>query len=372
MEPSTNTDPLAQVQIPPEFECNVCLSLLFEPISLPCGHSYCKQCLKQALHIKQECPSCRSPCLAEAAGAAINVALATFISQNYASLYEARRKEMISSRDEGPAGEMLQSEASRTDSSRWLPLFFMDKCKIFPGQPVTLGIVEERYVLMINRILNGDRCFGIQPTTEQLSVGAVVSVSQVHTVGPERYVIQAKSIGRYQILEGETLEPEEGTGGLVYANVRTIEDENANASLPDELRDKIEVARTKIQAVMSSLADDQRRVLLARFGDPIEARSPQKLSFWLACCLKMPDATRHRFFSSTNFIRRLREVLGILDENISRHGSTVRIFNLHGDFNHNKIASTVTSSLILLVAIFIGLYVMRFKSESFQYSFSQY
>ncbi|CAM9631229.1 unnamed protein product, partial [Heterosigma akashiwo] len=58
----------SEVNIPQEFECNVCLNLLFEPTSLPCGHSYCKACLKKTLEFKQECPSCRAPCLAEAAG----------------------------------------------------------------------------------------------------------------------------------------------------------------------------------------------------------------------------------------------------------------------------------------------------------------
>lgn len=35
-----------------EFECRVCLKLLFQPVSLACGHTYCRRCLQRALAVK--------------------------------------------------------------------------------------------------------------------------------------------------------------------------------------------------------------------------------------------------------------------------------------------------------------------------------
>mmetsp|Transcript_935 Transcript_935/g.1162 ORF Transcript_935/g.1162 Transcript_935/m.1162 type:complete len:438 (+) Transcript_935:47-1360(+) len=382
---------IIEKDVPPEFECNICLNILYEPVSMPCGHSYCKFCLKQALNFKQECPSCRAPCLAEAAGVATNVALQTFISQNYADLYEARKQECEAQRDSasgmggpssssGSLGMAVVPEPSVTLRTIRMPIFFLDLMS-FPGQPVSLFIFEPRYVLMINRILNGDRQFGIQPSTDPYCVGSVVLVSQVRPVGGmgpggdqgTRYVVQAKSVGRYRINEAENLETEEGTGGLHYATVTTFDDDNPSMELEAELRERADTGWQRVQEACNALPTPHKRQLVARFGDPIEARTPQKLSFWLASCLRMPEDTRHRFFVTTNWVRRLRESLDILDTNLTRHGGTNDVFNLNGGSNQKQLLSTVGSSIVLLIAILIGLYFMRFSpGTGIPSSFQQY
>jgi hypothetical protein len=44
-----------------EFDCALCMRLLLEPISLSCGHSFCRQCLVRALGLNPHCPMCRAP-----------------------------------------------------------------------------------------------------------------------------------------------------------------------------------------------------------------------------------------------------------------------------------------------------------------------
>ncbi|KIY66055.1 hypothetical protein CYLTODRAFT_491794 [Cylindrobasidium torrendii FP15055 ss-10] len=39
--------------------CTICKELFSGPVSLRCGHSFCSQCIRQALSAKQECPTCR-------------------------------------------------------------------------------------------------------------------------------------------------------------------------------------------------------------------------------------------------------------------------------------------------------------------------
>lgn len=44
-------------------ECGVCLSLVCQPISLSCGHSFCRSCLVSTLRRnKKKCPTCRAVC----------------------------------------------------------------------------------------------------------------------------------------------------------------------------------------------------------------------------------------------------------------------------------------------------------------------
>lgn len=42
-------------------ECDLCFSLICEPISLSCGHSYCRLCIVQSLtRSKKQCPTCNN------------------------------------------------------------------------------------------------------------------------------------------------------------------------------------------------------------------------------------------------------------------------------------------------------------------------
>uniref|UniRef100_A0A8C4SUV5 FinTRIM family, member 25 n=1 Tax=Erpetoichthys calabaricus TaxID=27687 RepID=A0A8C4SUV5_ERPCA len=43
------------------FKCSVCLDILKEPVSIPCGHNYCKQCIEDYWDTAEVfcCPQCR-------------------------------------------------------------------------------------------------------------------------------------------------------------------------------------------------------------------------------------------------------------------------------------------------------------------------
>lgn len=45
------------------FDCPICMQTLLQPISLVCGHTFCKPCLRNK-HFQQHylvCPLCRAP-----------------------------------------------------------------------------------------------------------------------------------------------------------------------------------------------------------------------------------------------------------------------------------------------------------------------
>lgn len=43
-----------------DFECKLCYSLLFQPITTTCGHTFCRECLERCLDHRVECPCCRT------------------------------------------------------------------------------------------------------------------------------------------------------------------------------------------------------------------------------------------------------------------------------------------------------------------------
>ena len=43
-----------------DFECILCLKLLFEPVTTPCGHTFCRGCYARAMDHNNKCPMCRT------------------------------------------------------------------------------------------------------------------------------------------------------------------------------------------------------------------------------------------------------------------------------------------------------------------------
>ncbi len=43
-----------------DFECTLCLKLLCEPVTTPCGHTFCKACFARAADHSNKCPMCRT------------------------------------------------------------------------------------------------------------------------------------------------------------------------------------------------------------------------------------------------------------------------------------------------------------------------
>ena len=75
------------------FECSICLRYMYQPVTLPCGHSFCQLCLRQCLEHNLRCPSCRTDVPFEAADPQVSIALSDALEQLNPIEAAARRAE---------------------------------------------------------------------------------------------------------------------------------------------------------------------------------------------------------------------------------------------------------------------------------------
>lgn len=84
----------------PELECAACMELLFEPVLLGCGHSFCRRCLAKAFvdvgdSPRRRCPSCRQNLCGCATDFPINIVLWNVIRTLYPAEVTVRRREVM-------------------------------------------------------------------------------------------------------------------------------------------------------------------------------------------------------------------------------------------------------------------------------------
>ncbi|EGZ21691.1 hypothetical protein PHYSODRAFT_494439, partial [Phytophthora sojae] len=44
-----------------QLQCAICLCAYDNPVSLPCNHCFCEECIHRALELKAVCPICKTP-----------------------------------------------------------------------------------------------------------------------------------------------------------------------------------------------------------------------------------------------------------------------------------------------------------------------
>merc|ERR1719436_2247488 len=92
-------------EVPPEFECSICMKLLLDPVTVSCGHTFCRACLDRSLGYRSLCAVCRAPV---AAGQGVNILVKSIIADRYPRALAQRHQEL---EEELQAGEREADEA---------------------------------------------------------------------------------------------------------------------------------------------------------------------------------------------------------------------------------------------------------------------
>ena len=139
-----------------DYECPLCMRLLWQPITTPCGHTFCRVCLDRTLDHNSVCPMCKSAevkkvYLVERREFVPNEFIESSMRRLLPIEYQERKVLQHAEISEFGGG---------TENSNVIPIFV---CTVsLPGIPCPLHVFEPRYRLMVRRAMeSGTREFGM-------------------------------------------------------------------------------------------------------------------------------------------------------------------------------------------------------------------
>ncbi|MGK7890976.1 MAG: LON peptidase substrate-binding domain-containing protein [Leptolyngbyaceae cyanobacterium] len=156
---------------------------------------------------------------------------------------------------------------------RELPLFPLPEVVLFPGRHLPLNVFEFRYRIMMNTILQSDRCFGVvmfDPEAKQAaSVGCCAEVLNYHRTPDDRMKIVTMGQQRFRILEYVREKP------YYVGLVEWIEDEPTDQDLSG-LATEVSQALQDVVHLSSKLTGQE-----IELPEDVPS-SPLDLSYWVA------------------------------------------------------------------------------------------
>lgn len=308
-----------------ELDCQVCYSLILDPLTTPCGHTFCRKCLARVLDHTDLCPVCRRKVGMPSAihSEPLNRTLACIIDHFFADQVAARR-------------EAVAQDEMGTDHEKSLPLFVCTMS--FPTMPTFLHIFEPRYRLMIRRVVDGgDGKFGMvmynrrgRPQGDGLGsvpfmqYGTLLMVERYELLPDGRSLVIATGISRFKVLEAGELD------GYHVARTERVDDinladeerleatETAAAAIPDpslgpnaeppldslSTQELVALSRDFIRKQRSAGAPWLHpRVMLAYGPVPTDAA---RFPWWFASILPISEEEKYPILSARSVRERLK------------------------------------------------------------------
>ncbi|KAH1276900.1 hypothetical protein KXX16_004993 [Aspergillus fumigatus] len=306
-----------------ELDCQVCYSLITDPLTTPCGHTFCRGCVVTILDHSDLCPICRRKLNMSST---IN---SEPVNKRISDLTELFFSEQIASQRQS-----LAEEQSDPDAGTVLPLFVNSLS--FPSMPTFLRIFEPRYCLMIRRVMESrERKFGMvmynrlgRPqgqlgATQFMQYGVVLRVERFEPLPGGRSLIFAMGVSRFKVIKSHIVDGYHVGQIQRVDDIPIAEEENLESWETSTIPHRSTEARPSQQPLDSMSTQElfqlgldfvrkrrgegarwlHPRVLMA-YGDI--PSDPAQFPWWLACVFPVSEEEKYALLSATSVRERLK------------------------------------------------------------------
>ena len=262
-------------------DCTVCMQILWEPCTTPCGHTFCRPCLTSGLRHRAACPLCRRPMHGQTPP--ITVALWEHIQRCFPDEISARREDdspkPAPPTGEGAAGSPAEAAAG-PDEPVSLGLFVMDI--LMPGATMRLNIFEPRYRLLVRRALESTRprigMAAAQPSGGVYPIFVEASIEECEPQADGRFLLKLRGERAMRV---SSLTETDGYRTAVAEPVAAEDANTPDAEMDAELEGHVREMCTNLWDMLKSHHGDAIRELRDTIGGDVPAGAVA-LSWWAA------------------------------------------------------------------------------------------
>ncbi|XP_006762033.2 PREDICTED: LON peptidase N-terminal domain and RING finger protein 3 isoform X1 [Myotis davidii] len=288
-----------------DLECALCMRLFYEPVTTPCGHTFCLKCLERCLDHNAKCPLCKdglSQCLASrkySKNIIMEELIAKFLPEELSErkrLYEEEMEEL-------------------SNLNKNVPIFVCTMA--YPTVPCPLHIFEPCYRLMIRRCIEtGTRQFGMclgDPVKGFAEYGCILEIRNVQFFTDGRSVIDSVGKRRFRVLrQGQR-------DGYNTADIEYIEDQKVLGEDCAELMGLHNCVYEQASSWFHSLKNSLRNRIINHFGPmPDKDADPQinpngpAWCWWILAVLPLESRAQLPFLAMRSLKDRLNSIRRIL------------------------------------------------------------
>ncbi|KAG7485219.1 LON peptidase N-terminal domain and RING finger protein 1 [Solea senegalensis] len=289
-----------------DLECSLCMRLFYEPVTTPCGHTFCKNCLERCLDHTPQCPLCKESLKEYLACRKymVTTIMDTLIKQYLSREYAERTK------------THLEETRELSDLTKNVPIFVCTMA--YPTVPCPLHVFEPRYRLMIRRCIEtGTRQFGMcinDPQKGFADHGCMLIIRSVHFMPDGRSVVDTIGGKRFQVLSRGMKD------GYSIANIEHLEDTRVeNSDELERLQELHDAVYEQARVWFQNLKIHFHNQILQHFGpmpgreDDIQATpNGPACCWWLLAVLPIDPRYQLSVLSMTSLKERLVKIQHIL------------------------------------------------------------
>ncbi|XP_051913906.1 LON peptidase N-terminal domain and RING finger protein 1 isoform X2 [Hippocampus zosterae] len=289
-----------------DFECPLCIRLFHEPVTTPCGHTFCKNCIERSLDHNLRCPLCKQPLQEYLKNRKYNITVVVL------DIMDCLFPSQLAERKQIHEAEM----AELSNLTKDIPIFV---CTVaYPGVPCPLHIFEPRYRLMMRRCMEtGTKKFGMcsyEHGKGFADYGCMLEILSLDLLPDGRSYVDSVGSNRFRVLKRGLRD------GYHTADIEYVEDVKVEGSELELLQHLHDSVYQQAQDWYQRLGGRMRERINRQYGimpnieENIQASSNGPAwCWWLLSVLKLDPAYETTVLSLSSLKDRLGHLRLILE-----------------------------------------------------------